>query len=41
VGVDEREGGVVADGTDVAEVVGETLKFAHQGAQEQSPRRDV
>ena len=32
VGVDQREGGVVANGTDVTEVVGEALQLRHQRA---------
>ena len=41
VGVDEREGGVVADGADVAEVVGEALQLAHQRAQVDRPGRHL
>ena len=39
VGVHEREGGVVADGADVAEVVGEALELGHQRAQPDRARR--
>ena len=39
VGVHEREGGVVADGADVAEVVGEALQLGHQRAQPDRARR--
>src|SRR5439155_972310 len=39
VGMDEREGGVVADGADVAEMVGEALQLRHQRAQEDRARR--
>ena len=39
VGVNEGEGGVVADGANVAEVVGEALKLGHQRAQEDRARR--
>jgi hypothetical protein len=31
--VHERKRGVIADGTDIAEMVGEALEFSHQGAQ--------
>ena len=39
VGVNEREGSVVADCADVAEVVGEALELGHQRAQEDCSRR--
>ena len=39
MGVDEREGGIVADGADVAEVVGEAFQLAHQRAQIDGARR--
>ena len=37
--MDQREGGVVADGADVAEVVGEPLQLGHEGAQPDGARR--
>ena len=39
VGVHERERGVVADGADVAEMVGKALELRHQRAQEDRARR--
>ena len=33
MGVHEREGGIVADRADVAEVVGDALELGHQRAQ--------
>ena len=38
MGVEQREGGVVADRADVAEVVGEALQLGHQGAQPDGAR---
>ena len=32
-GIDQRERGVVADGADIAEMIGEALKLGHQRAQ--------
>ena len=37
--VHQGEGGVVADGADVAEMVGEALELGHQGAEIHRPRR--
>ena len=37
--VHEREGGVVADGADVAEMIGEALELRHQRAQPGRARR--
>ena len=38
-GVHQREGGVVADGADVAEMIGEALELGHQRAQPDGARR--
>ena len=35
----ESEGGVVADGANVAKVIGEAFEFGHQGAQPGRARR--
>ena len=37
--MDQREGGVIADGADVAQVVGETLQLRHKRAQPHRPHR--
>ena len=41
MGVHQREGGIVADRADVAEMVGEPLEFGHQRAQPDGARRHV
>ena len=40
-GIDQREGGVVADGADIAEMIGEALKLGHQRAQPDRALRHV
>ena len=40
-GIDQREGGVVADGADIAEMIGEALELGHQRAQPNRALRDV
>ena len=39
MGEHQREGGIVADGTYIAEVIGEPLQFGHQRPEPDSPRR--
>ena len=41
MGMHEREGGVVADGADIAEMIGETLQFGHQRPQPDRARRNL
>ena len=41
MGVHEREGGVVADRADVAEMIGEAFEFGHQRAQPHRARRHL
>ncbi len=40
-GIDQREGRVVADGADIAEMIGEALKLGHQRAQPDRALRHV
>ena len=40
-GIDQREGGVVADGADIAEMIGEALELGHQRAQPNRALRHV
>ena len=40
-GIDQREGGVVADGADIAEMIGQALELGHQRAQPDGAPRHV
>ena len=40
-GEGQREGGIVADGADVAEMIGEALKLGHQRAEPHGARRNI